>query len=51
MEISTKKISHTRLSFEPQFKIEFFGTFTSGTRCLEFSLDIFQTYCDDFFRS
>ena len=26
MEISTKKISHTRFSFEPQFKIEFFGT-------------------------
>ena len=32
MEISTKKISHIRFSFETQFKIE------GGKKCLEFPL-------------
>ena len=34
MEISSKKKSH--MSFETQFKIEFFTTFTGGKKCLEF---------------
>ena len=33
MEISTKKISHMRLSFETQFKI--------GKKCLEFPLRVY----------
>ena len=38
MEISTKKISHMRLSFETQFKIEFLLLFASGKKSLEFFL-------------
>ena len=38
MEISTNKLSHVRLSFETQFKIEFLPPFTSGKKCLEFAL-------------
>ena len=38
MEISAKKISHMRLSFETQFRIEFLPPFTGGKKCLEFPI-------------
>ena len=38
MDIGTEKISHMRLSFETQFKIEFLPLFTDSKKCLEFPL-------------
>ena len=37
MEISTKKISHMRLSFKTQFKIEFFTTIYWWKKMLKIS--------------
>ena len=38
MEISTKKISYMRFSFETHSRLSFLPPFTGGKKCLEFPL-------------